>query len=52
MPLGASMGPAGLAVMPYDVTFDGGFFNAAANLARYDVAVIRPNRFIRAVKAA
>ena len=34
------------------VTFDGGFFNAAANLARYDVAVIRPNRFIRAVKAA
>ena len=29
MPLGASIGPAGLAVMPYEVTFDGGFFEIA-----------------------
>ena len=29
MPLGASIGTAGLAVMPYEVTFDGGFFEIA-----------------------
>lgn len=29
MPLGASIGPAGLAVMPYDLTFKGSFFNLA-----------------------
>lgn len=29
MPLGASVGPAGLAVMPYTLTFDGGFFQVA-----------------------
>lgn len=29
MPLGATVGPAGLAVMPYEVTFDGGFFEIA-----------------------
>ncbi|HEX5762115.1 MAG TPA: type 4a pilus biogenesis protein PilO [Solirubrobacterales bacterium] len=29
LPLGASIGPAGLAVMPYQVTFDGGFFQIA-----------------------
>ena len=29
MPLGASIGPAGLAVMPYEVTFDGKFFQIA-----------------------
>jgi Tfp pilus assembly protein PilO len=29
LPLGASVGPAGLAVMPYDVTFDGNFFDVA-----------------------
>ncbi len=29
MPLGATIGTAGLAVMPYDVTFDGGFFEIA-----------------------
>jgi len=29
LPLGASIGPAGLAVMPYEVTFDGGFFQIA-----------------------
>jgi Tfp pilus assembly protein PilO len=29
VPLGASVGPAGLAVMPYDVAFDGNFFQVA-----------------------
>jgi Tfp pilus assembly protein PilO len=29
MPLGASIGPAGLAVMPYTLTFDGDFFEIA-----------------------
>jgi Tfp pilus assembly protein PilO len=29
MPLGATVGPAGLAVMPYQVTFDGSFFDVA-----------------------
>jgi Tfp pilus assembly protein PilO len=29
LPLGAAIGPAGLAVMPYEVTFDGNFFEIA-----------------------
>jgi Tfp pilus assembly protein PilO len=29
LPLGAAIGPAGLAVMPYEVTFDGDFFEIA-----------------------
>jgi len=29
LPLGATVGPAGLAVMPYEVTFDGDFFQIA-----------------------
>jgi Tfp pilus assembly protein PilO len=29
MPLGATVGPAGLGVMPYTLTFDGGFFQIA-----------------------
>lgn len=29
LPLGATIGPAGLAVMPYSVTFDGNFFQIA-----------------------
>ncbi len=29
LPLGASIGPAGLAVMPYKLTFDGDFFKIA-----------------------
>jgi Tfp pilus assembly protein PilO len=29
LPLGATVGPAGLAVMPYEVTFDGNFFDVA-----------------------
>lgn len=29
MPIGASIGPAGLAVMPYTLTFKGNFFNVA-----------------------
>jgi Tfp pilus assembly protein PilO len=29
LPLGATVGPAGLAVMPYEVTFDGNFFQIA-----------------------
>jgi Tfp pilus assembly protein PilO len=29
LPLGAAIGPAGLAVMPYEVSFDGSFFDVA-----------------------
>src|SRR5262249_39590828 len=29
LPLGASIGPAGLNVMPYDLTFNGSFFDVA-----------------------
>lgn len=29
LPLGAAVGPAGLGVMPYDITFDGDFFEIA-----------------------
>lgn len=29
LPIGATIGPAGLAVMPYEVTFDGNFFEIA-----------------------
>ncbi len=39
LPLGASVGPAGLSVMPYDVTFNGGFFQIADFIAGLDSLV-------------
>jgi Tfp pilus assembly protein PilO len=36
LPIGASVGPAGLPVMPYDVTFAGGFFQIADFLEGLD----------------
>jgi Tfp pilus assembly protein PilO len=36
MPLGASVGPAGLGVMPYSLTFHGSFFNVADFIAGID----------------
>lgn len=39
LPLGATIGPAGLAVMPYDVTFDGQFFQIADFIAGLDSLV-------------
>jgi Tfp pilus assembly protein PilO len=39
LPLGASVGPAGLAVMPYEVTFDGNFFDVADFIAGIDSLV-------------
>jgi Tfp pilus assembly protein PilO len=36
LPIGASIGPAGLPVMPYDVTFTGGFFEIADFMQRLD----------------
>ncbi|HYP55109.1 MAG TPA: type 4a pilus biogenesis protein PilO [Solirubrobacterales bacterium] len=39
LPLGASIGPAGLAVMPYEVTFDGSFFGVADFVAGLDSLV-------------
>ena len=39
LPLGATIGPAGLAVMPYNVTFDGNFFQIADFIAGIDSLV-------------
>jgi hypothetical protein len=39
MPLGATIGSAGLAVMPYEVTFDGNFFKVADFIKGLDVLV-------------
>jgi Tfp pilus assembly protein PilO len=39
LPLGATVGPAGLAVMPYNVTFDGNFFQVADFLKGLDSLV-------------
>lgn len=39
LPLGATIGPAGLAVMPYDITFDGQFFQIADFIAGLDSLV-------------
>lgn len=36
LPLGATIGPAGLAVMPYSLTFEGDFFQIAAFLEKLD----------------
>jgi Tfp pilus assembly protein PilO len=38
-PLGATVGPAGLAVMPYSVTFDGNFFQIADFIKGIDALV-------------
>lgn len=38
-PLGAAVGPAGLPVMPYDLTFSGGFFQIADFLHELDALV-------------
>jgi Tfp pilus assembly protein PilO len=40
MPLGSSIGPAGLAVMPYDLTFSGSFFNIADFIHGIDSMVL------------
>lgn len=39
LPIGAAIGPAGLAVMPYEVTFDGDFFKIADFIAGLDSLV-------------
>ena len=39
LPLGATVGPAGLAVMPYEVTFDGDFFKIADFIDGLDALV-------------
>lgn len=43
MPLGASIGPAGLAVMPYTLTFKGSFFDVADFIHGLDVLVRTAN---------
>ena len=39
LPIGATVGPAGLPVMPYDLSFSGGFFEVADFLADLDELV-------------
>jgi Tfp pilus assembly protein PilO len=43
MPLGASIGPAGLAVMPYSLTFTGSFFKIADFIKGLDSLVKTTN---------
>jgi len=43
LPLGASVGPAGLAVMPYTLTFDGDFFEIADFIKEIDALVKTSN---------
>ena len=43
LPLGASIGPAGLAVMPYTLTFDGDFFKIADFIKQIDALVKTSN---------
>lgn len=43
MPLGASIGPAGLAVMPYTLTFSGNFFEIADFIGGLDALVETEN---------
>lgn len=47
LPLGASIGPAGLAVMPYEVTFDGDFFDVADFIKGLDSLVKTKNDEVR-----
>lgn len=44
LPLGASIGPAGLAVMPYSLTFEGDFFRIASFVEKLDGLVKTTNR--------
>lgn len=43
LPLGASIGPAGLAVMPYSLTFEGDFFQIASFIEKLDNLVRTTN---------
>ncbi len=43
LPLGATIGPAGLAVMPYELTFDGDFFQIANFIEGLDAMVKTQN---------
>jgi type II secretory pathway pseudopilin PulG len=43
LPIGASIGPAGLPVMKYELTFNGGFFQIADFMKRVDDMVRTPN---------
>jgi hypothetical protein len=43
LPLGAGVGPAGLAAMPYTLTFDGSFFTIADFIAKLDALVKTEN---------
>ena len=43
LPLGATIGPAGLAVMPYELNFDGGFFEIADFIKELDALVKTEN---------
>lgn len=47
LPLGATVGPAGLAVMPYNVTFDGDFFQIADFIKGLDSLVKTKNSEVR-----
>ena len=47
LPLGASIGPAGLAVMPYEVTFDGSFFQIADFIKGLDSLVNTNDETVR-----
>lgn len=44
LPLGASIGPAGLAVMPYELTFEGNFFQIAKFIEGLDKLVTTSNQ--------
>lgn len=44
LPLGASIGPAGLAVMPYSLSFEGGFFQLADFIEGLDSLVQTTNQ--------
>jgi Tfp pilus assembly protein PilO len=44
LPLGATIGPAGLAVMPYSLTFEGDFFQIASFTESLDALVKTTNR--------
>lgn len=47
LPLGATIGPAGLAVMPYDVTFNGSFFQIADFIKGLDSLVKTKDNAVR-----
>jgi Tfp pilus assembly protein PilO len=47
LPLGATIGPAGLAVMPYTVTFDGNFFQIANFIKGIDSLVKTTDEEVR-----